>query len=223
MADASMTSGAWVGQPSRPSVLTLSISASHRVSHWVSSPCPRPRSSQDQQVVRDDPEAHPALHTHDASISAASETVPPLESADAPFTAGPPCEGGSNGARAPFAARPRQDHVPHPALVRGPLIGREAKPESATARRGARPKSSSCRTSEGTHRAWSGTRRSQTSSSVMNCASASWIFTSLPNSVGFTVSLPFNLSKCSEDRLRQFVKRVGPWLRRTPRVDLRVP
>ena len=37
------------------------------------------------------------------------------------------------------------------------------------------------------------------------------------------LSLPFNPSKCSEDRLRQFVKRAGPWLRRTPRVDLPVP
>ena len=37
------------------------------------------------------------------------------------------------------------------------------------------------------------------------------------------LSLPFNPSKCSEDRLRPFVKRAGPWLRRTPRVDLPVP
>jgi hypothetical protein len=37
------------------------------------------------------------------------------------------------------------------------------------------------------------------------------------------LSLPFNPSKCSEDRLRQFVKRWALWLRRTPRVDLPVP
>ena len=37
------------------------------------------------------------------------------------------------------------------------------------------------------------------------------------------LSLPFNPSRCSEDRLRPFVRSTGPWLRRTPRVDQRGP
>ena len=37
------------------------------------------------------------------------------------------------------------------------------------------------------------------------------------------LSLPFNPSRCSEDRLRPFVRSTGPWLRRTPGVDPRVP
>ncbi len=37
------------------------------------------------------------------------------------------------------------------------------------------------------------------------------------------LSLPFNPFRCSEDRLRPFVKRTGPWLERTRRVDPRVP
>jgi signal transduction histidine kinase len=46
---------------------------------------------------------------------------------------------------------------------------------------------------------------------------------------GVGVSLPFNPSGCSEDRLRPFVKRTGPWLRRRPsmtnvlRVEFQTP
>jgi hypothetical protein len=79
-------------------------------------------SAQDQQVVRDHAGTHPPLHAREASISAATEAVAPLQHADAPFAAGPPFERGSNSAPAAFPALPRQDHVLHSARVRGPLV-----------------------------------------------------------------------------------------------------
>ena len=41
--------------------------------------------------------------------------------------------------------------------------------------------------------------------------------------VEMEVSLPFNPSRCSEDRLRPFVRSTGLGSERTPRVDPRVP
>jgi hypothetical protein len=37
------------------------------------------------------------------------------------------------------------------------------------------------------------------------------------------LSLPFNPSRCSEDRLRPFVRSTGPWFRGTPNVHYRGP
>jgi hypothetical protein len=88
-------------------------------------------------------------------------------------------------------------------------LSREATPASATATRGARPKSSSCRTRDGTQRAWSGTRASPPSSSVMNYASASWIVTRVPNSVGFT-ALPLRIASVGGfDEAEPLVRVVG--------------
>src|SRR6516162_9382221 len=125
--DEPVASGAQSRAPSYPSVLASSNFAAHRVTRRLPSPSPRPRAAQDQQVVGDDSQAHPAFHAQEASIAAASEPVAALQGADASFAAGSPFQRGANGARTPFPALPRQHNAPHAVRGRGPLIGSRGK------------------------------------------------------------------------------------------------
>src|SRR6516165_709229 len=125
--DEPVASGAQSRALSHRSVLASSNFAAHRVTRRLPSPGPSPGAAQDQQVVGDDPEAHPALHPEEASIAAASEPVAALQGADASFAAGSPFQRGANGAGAPLPALPRQDHPTHAPSGRGPLIGGRGK------------------------------------------------------------------------------------------------
>ena len=118
-----------LGAEGGPSIRLVRLLSRFLSSRLIESPCPssspgpRPRSAEHQQVIGDHAEPHPALHPREAAIPAASKAVPALQGADAPFTAGPPFERGSNGARTPLPALPQQDHGPHAARICRVLIG----------------------------------------------------------------------------------------------------
>jgi hypothetical protein len=107
------------------------------------------RSSQHEQIVGDDAQPDPPLHSARTSVPAPPQPVATLEHTDAPFTAGAPAERRAGGARALRARLARQHDVPDPRSCAARSLVREAKPPSATASCGARPKSAMCRSRAG--------------------------------------------------------------------------
>ena len=100
IADESIPSGWRSRPPSHPSVLAFSLPTSHGIIRRWSSPSPRPRSAQDQQVVGDHAETHPPLHhPQEASIPAASKAVAALHASRPHQDLGPYGAGLSLGGR----------------------------------------------------------------------------------------------------------------------------
>src|SRR5947208_1112739 len=83
------------------------------------------------QIVGDPPQADPAFHPGIAMIATARQARPAFQPAAAPFDPRPPGAPAAHPAlllvrwsRRRLASRPRQHHLPYPALLRQPLVAR---------------------------------------------------------------------------------------------------
>jgi len=82
----------------------------------------RPGPSERQQIIGDDPEPHPPLHSTLAAVPATPEAMTALERADSSFTARAPAEGEAGPARSGLAGLPGEHDVPDSPLGRDPFI-----------------------------------------------------------------------------------------------------
>src|SRR4029453_8488495 len=81
-----------------------------------------PGAAEDEQIIGDDPEAHPALHPALTVVPTPPEPMTTLERADPAFDPGTPAERRAGNPRARLARLPRQYDVPDPAILRRAFI-----------------------------------------------------------------------------------------------------
>jgi hypothetical protein len=85
------------------------------------------RSSEGEQIVGDDTQAHPPPHPTRPSVPTSPQPMTTFERTDAPFTASAPAERRTGGARALFPRLARQHDMPNPAVARRALMRLQAE------------------------------------------------------------------------------------------------